>query len=197
MNIIRLKLANTLLITTAIIGLLMAMVATGQTQAIDATAEPTAEATENPSDGPDVEPTPAGDEAEKAPETEAGTPSAGDQATAIENPAKEDPIGTGTAMIQALRDGAWLVGFGFALLLAVFFTRESLIFFNVAWAKTKPGGFIIAFVLAEGTAFGLAFSVGAGFSFALLVAASGAAWLAAGQHGHIKDVLDWMRGKND
>lgn len=195
MNTLKRRLTSTkALIATSIIGLIMAMSASSHGQTMDAAPGATIEATESPveaSENPtDIAPT--------IPETAEEAPVAAPEAPAeapVSNPAKDDPIGTGKAMVQAFKDGAWLVGFGLALLLAVFITRESLAFFKVKWAKTKPGGFIIAFGLSLATAFGLAFSVGVGFSFPLLVAASGAAWLAAGQHGHIKDVLDWLRKK--
>lgn len=186
---IRLLTTTKLLVLASIIGFLMAMSATSHGQAIDASPE-IAEATESASDGPAIDAPNDGSEAAEAAETTNGEGS--DDARA--NPASEDPIGTGSQLIQALKDGKWLVAFGFALLLIVFLLRWALAVMKIKWADTKPGGFLLAFGTSLALAFGIAFSSGVGFSFGLLVAAGGAAWLAAGQHGHVKDVIDWLRG---
>lgn len=183
----KLKITSTkILVAFSIVGLLMAMSATSYGQAIDAAPE----VAESASDAPAIEL--HNDDAAPVKTAEAANPEGSDVAN---NPASEDPIGTGSSLVQALKDGQWLVAFGFALLLLVFILRWGLAAMKIKWAETKPGGFILAFGTSLALAFGIAFSTGAGFSFALLVGAGGAAWLAAGQHGHIKDVIGWLRGE--
>lgn len=189
---IRIMTTTKLLVLASIIGLLMAMSATSYGQAIDASPPVIAEATESSLDGPEIEL--PDDESGVAAAAEAGAAEGVGDAQA--NPAEEDPIGTGSKLVQALKNGRWLVAFGFALLLLVFVLRWALAAMKIKWADTKPGGFVLAFGTSLALAFGIAFSTGVGFSFGLLVAAGGAAWLAAGQHGHIKDVIDWLRGND-
>ena len=185
----RLVTTTKLLVLASIIGLLMAVSATSHGQAIDASPP---ELTEDPADGPAIE-LPR----DKAGATEAAKAEATDEPGAAQaNPAQDDPIGSGGQLIQALKDGKWLVAFGFALLFLVFILRWGLAAMQIEWAETKPGGFMLAFGTSLALTLGIAFSSGAGFSVGLAVAAAGAAWAAAGLHGHIKDVFDWMRGKN-
>lgn len=186
---IRFMTTTKLLVLASIVGLLMAMSATSHGQAIDA-SPPIAEATESASDGPAIEL--PNDESGALGAAEAEATAGSDDAHA--NPAKEDPIGTGGQLIQALKDGQWLVAFGFALLLLVFVLRWVLAAMKIEWANSKPGGFILAFGTSLALTLGIAFSSGAGFSLGLAIAAGGAAWAAAGIHGHIKDVIDWLRG---
>ncbi len=195
---------NRALILAVVAGFILALFSTATAQTANPLESdtPTENAPESPltaSPGNDDGAEPEATEVASTPSNDAGAVDSGasDESSEAEpeNPAKDDPVGTGTDIVQAIKDGKWLAAFGGVLLFLVFGIRWALIFFKVKWAETKPGGFIIAFGTSLALAMGIAFQAGIGFSFGLLAGAASAAWLAAGQHGHIKDVVEWVRGR--
>lgn len=121
------------------------------------------------------------------------------QATPAENPpvvatqtqpAPEEIAGD---VYTKLRAGQWLVAFGGILMLLVWAIRAGLKALSdrwsaLEWFSGKLGGFVLAFGTTAALTVGTALTAGEPISLGLVSAALAAAWVAAGQWGHAKDV---------
>lgn len=125
--------------------------------------------------------------ADAAPEP-APAPVAEAPAPAAENPAKEDPGGVAQGVYDALKNGHYLMAFGGVLMFLVWLLRWGAVKLS-SWFESKLGGFVLAFATSFALTLGEAFWAGHGFSLVLFGGALSAAWMAAGQWGHLKDVL--------
>lgn len=88
----------------------------------------------------------------------------------------------------ALKGGQWLVAFGLALLVLVRVTRDSAAKL-LPWLGSRWGGYSYAAGWALAMTIGTTLAAGEGFSWALVMAAAGAAWTAVGQHSTAQDAV--------
>ncbi len=169
------------LIAAAIIALALSLFSTAHGQPYDSGPEAALDAGANLSDAAPVA-------------LDASIPEASEASPV--NPAEADPTGTAVDVYKSLKAGQYLIAFGGALMLLVWFLRLLLMWLKVKWVSTKPGGFVLAFGTAFLLAIGTAWQAGEGISIGLFSATAVAAWAAAGKWGHFRDALDHLRGKS-
>lgn len=93
--------------------------------------------------------------------------------------------------VQALENGHWLVALGGVVLVLVGVARK-LLQPKSRWAKL-----VLAGAIAAAATLGAAWESGAGWSWALIGTAFGAAWAAAGMSEHVKDVAGRPRAAGE
>lgn len=99
------------------------------------------------------------------------------------DPSEQDAGELARELPGAVKAGKWIVAFGILILLIVGIVKA----FDVAWAKTRGGGYVLGYGLPLVGALGLAMKTGY-WSIDLFVAALGAGAVGGAIHGAGKDV---------
>lgn len=96
-------------------------------------------------------------------------------------------------LYEKMKSGQGMMVFGGALVLGVYLVRK-LLASQMAWFKTKLGGYVTALFTSLGLTVGVSLMAGQGLEMSLLMTAVSASFMAAGGWESLRDLLIYLTG---